>query len=110
MQESPIFVKTDQMVLWIVRCTQKFPKAQRFKMAKRIEDAAFAFQELIQDAATTGRPERLREADVQLALLQRRLRMARDLELISIRQFEHIAKRTAEVGRLLGAWSKRPEG
>ena len=66
MQESPIFVKTDQMVLWLVRCTQKFPKAQRFKMAKRIEDAAFAFQELIQAAATMGRPERLTEADVQL--------------------------------------------
>jgi hypothetical protein len=110
MQESPIFVKTDQMLLWLVRCTEKFPKSQRFKMAKRIEDAAFLFQEHIQAAATTRLPERLVDADVQLGLVKRRLRMAKQMELMSIQQFEHSTKLTAEVGRLLGAWSKREKG
>ena len=50
MEESPIFVKTDQLLMWLVRCTEKFRKSQRFKMALRIEDPAFAFQESIQAA------------------------------------------------------------
>ena len=104
MQESPIFIKTDEMLTWLVRCTEKFPKSQRFKMAKRIEDAAFAFQEHIQAAAKKNDADLLTDADVQLALLKRRLRMAKDTNLISIGQYEHVANMTAEVGRLLGGW------
>ena len=83
MQESPIFIKTDQMLVWLVQCTEKFPKSQRFKMAKRIEDAAFAFQEAIQAAARKRDRQSLSEADVLLAVLKRRLRMAKDKERVT---------------------------
>ena len=106
MDESPIFIKTDELLAWLVGCTQKFPKAQRFKMAKQIEDAAFAFQELIQAAAKKRLPELLTDADVKLALLKRRLRMAKQMDFVSIGQYEHVARLAAEVGRLLGAWMK----
>jgi hypothetical protein len=106
MQESPIFVKTDQMLAWLMGCTEKFPKSHRFRMAKRIEDPGFAFQEHILAAVTTNRTDRLAAADVQLALLKRRLRMAHEMKLIDLRQYEHVARLTTEVGRLLGAWTK----
>lgn len=110
MKESPIFVKTDRMIIWLLGCTDKFPKSQRFRLTKQIEDAAFRFQESIQTAATASRPASLIDADVQLMLLKRRLRMATEMHWMTIGQFEHIAKQTAELGRLLGAWRKRPGG
>ena len=109
-QESPIFIKTDEMLMWLIRCTEKFPKSQRFKLAKRIEDAAFAFQELIQAAARGNDARALADADVQLALLKRRLRMAKSMELIAIGQYQHVAAMVTEIGRLLGAWLKRLKG
>jgi len=79
-------------------------------MAKRIEDAAFAFQEAIQAAAKRKDRESLTEADVQLAILKRRLRMASEMKLISLRRYEYVSNQVAEIGRLLGAWLKRPTG
>lgn len=87
-------------------CTEKFPKSHRFRMAKRLEEPGFAFQEHIQAAAVGNRPDRLSAADVQLALLKRRLRMAHEMKLIALRQYEHGARLATEVGRLLGAWTK----
>ena len=110
MEESPIFIKADAMLVWLVKATEKFPRSQRFKMARRIEDAAFAFQERIQAAARHRDARLLRDADVQLSLLKRRLRMAKELALLSMGQYEHVSKMAAEVGRLLGAWMKRATG
>ncbi len=45
MKESPIFLKSFETLEWILNHTQKFPKHQRFVMAKRIEEAALAFHD-----------------------------------------------------------------
>jgi hypothetical protein len=55
-------------------------------------------------ATKCGDREALIEADVQLALLKRRLRMAKELSLLNLGQYEHAARMSAELGRLLGAW------
>jgi len=104
--ESPIFIKTDEMLAWLLGCTQKFPKSERFRMARRIEEPAFRFQELLQTSARKGDPDLLVDADVQLALLRRRLRLAHEMRLLSVGQLEHVARMVGEVGRLLGAWMK----
>ncbi|MCG6538067.1 MAG: hypothetical protein L7F78_25965, partial [Syntrophales bacterium LBB04] len=39
-QESPIFIKTYDFTKWLLEHTIRFPKSQRFVMAKRIEEAA----------------------------------------------------------------------
>jgi len=45
MKDSPIFLKSFETLEWILTHTSKFPKHQRFVMAKRIEDAALAFHD-----------------------------------------------------------------
>ena len=64
MNESPIFVKTFDLLKWVIQRTEKFPKTQRFFLAKRINDALFDFYELIGDAAlrNDGQREQLRQA------------------------------------------------
>lgn len=43
MQESPPFLKSFEMLTWLLKHTRKFPKHPRFVMAKRMEEAALGF-------------------------------------------------------------------
>ncbi len=70
MQESPIFTKTYDLLKWLLPATQKFPKEQRFMLAKKIQDTAFNLQDALL-AAGLGyeKPRHLQEADVALLMI-----------------------------------------
>ena len=63
---SPIFAKSYDFLLWLLNHTEKFPKNERFRLARRLEDAGFEFYELLIHA--TRSPKRrqalLLEADL----------------------------------------------
>jgi len=42
-KQSPVFARTYDLIKWLVPHVTKYPKDQRFRLAKRIEDAAFDF-------------------------------------------------------------------
>ena len=44
MQESPIFTKTYDFLLWLMPATTKFPREQRFLLARFIQETALRFQ------------------------------------------------------------------
>jgi len=108
MEESPIFTKTYDMLLWLIPATQKFPKDQRFLLAKRIQDKAFEFQEEI-IAAGLGieKARHLQEADIRLRQLQVYIRMSMNLKFITLKQYEHVSLMTVEIGKILGGWRKK---
>jgi hypothetical protein len=111
MKESPIFVKSFETIRWILDHTKKFPKHQRFVMARRVEDAALSFHDCLIGAVKPpdGR-KLLKEADFHLERLKTYNRFCRDLKLLSFGQYEHLAGRLDELGRLLGGWQKRVAG
>jgi len=47
MKASPIFVKSFETLRRILEHTKKFPKHQRFVMARRVEDAAWVFHDCL---------------------------------------------------------------
>lgn len=51
MQESPIFVRTFDLLAWLLPVAQKFPKEQRFALTARLQNAAFDFYEAITAAS-----------------------------------------------------------
>ncbi len=109
MDESPIFSRTYDMLLWLIPQATKFPRAHRFGLGERITRLALDLQETLIAAGLRRGPERLellRQADTQLALLRQHLRLCKDLQLLSIGQYEHIAAMLVEIGRLLGGWQK----
>ncbi len=108
MNEAPIFPKTYDFLLWLVPATLKYPREQRYALALRTQQAAFDFNELIiQARKTRNKRDLLVEADAKLEQIRTYLRLAHDLHLLTIRQYEHAAKHVAEVGALLGDWLKR---
>ncbi len=88
--------------------TLAFPKSQRGVLARRMQARAFDFMEAIQAGALNKAPNQsLAEADCHLAALRTYLRLSRDLSLFTPKQYEHGARLTVEVGRLLGGWKKQ---
>lgn len=108
MQESPIFSRTYDLILWLVPEATKFPRSHRFGLGERVVRQALDFQEKLVEAGLSkkNRSRLLEEADVQLAILRQNLRLCKDLELLKINQYEHVSRMLTEIGRLLGGWKK----
>ena len=108
-KESPIFIKSYETMVWIMQHTAKFPRNQRFLMAKRMEEGSLDFYERLNLAAKhkDGRAGRaLSEADEVLANLKMYNRLCKDLKLLAFNQYEYMAASLDEIGRLLGGWKK----
>jgi hypothetical protein len=105
MQQSPIFIKSEETLLWIMNHTQRFPKSHRFVMAKRIEEAALSMHDQLVYATKTKRKHgALSEADYHLERLRVYNRMCMQLKLHSFKQYEYLASNLLEIGNLLGGW------
>ena len=106
-KQSPIFSKSYDFILWLLNHTEMFPKSERFRMARRLEDTAFAFYEalMIATRAQEKHPV-LVGADLELNKLRLYIRLSRDRKLTSPRQYQYAAERLTEIGKLLGGWLK----
>ena len=106
-KQSPIFSKTYDFLLWVLRHTEQYPKSQRFRLAKRLEDSAFELYDNLVIAAGSASPQvALQTADLVLSRLKLSVRLSRDLQLMTPKQYEYAARKLAEIGRLLGGWQK----
>jgi hypothetical protein len=112
MSQSPIFVKTYDLLLWLIPRTTTFPREQRFVLARHVQDNALRFQEYLIKAGTLPKTNRqaklacLNQADVELTKLRFHLRLCRDLKLLDPGQHRHVSHMVDEIGRLLGGWFK----
>ncbi|MGV8025594.1 MAG: four helix bundle protein [Anaerolineaceae bacterium] len=119
MKESPIFTKTYDIIIWITNHTEKFPKSERFRLAKKIEDSVYDFHTLILHAVYARHIEKeqfppgtkldldyLQEADMELRKLIFYFRLSHAKGLTSMSQYEYITTQILELGSILGGWIK----
>jgi len=78
-------------------------------MAKRVEEAVLEFYDLLLLAVKKGgdRKSVLNRASFELERLKHYLRLCRDLNILSIRQYEFSSREIVEIGKLLGGWLKK---
>ncbi|MBX7237359.1 MAG: diversity-generating retroelement protein Avd [Caldilineales bacterium] len=110
MDDMIIFTRTYELLEWLLPRCERFPKAQRFVVTKRLEDAALNFQEAIFDANIRSGRQRLaflEAADADLNKLRLYLRLAYHWKWLNSGQYEHVSRMVAEIGRLLGGWIKQ---
>jgi hypothetical protein len=107
-RQSPIFSRTSDFILWLLNHTEKFPKSERFRMAKRLEDSVFSFYELLIAATRSTKKKRtlLLRADIELEKLRLYVRMSQQRKLTSISQYQFASNNLVEIGKLLGGWLK----
>jgi hypothetical protein len=104
-KQSPIFTKTYDFCLWILNHTEKFPKSERFRLAKRMEDTVFQFYDKMISATRSKQPAIiLAEADLELQKMRLFLRLSHDRKLTSMDQYQYASGLLVEIGKLLGGW------
>ncbi len=107
--DTPLFVKTHDFNVWLIRHTQRFPKSLRYTLTQRLENLALEFEECLWMAnAVRGRArtEWLTVADGKLLSLRGVFRYTLDFELLGSNQVKFALESLDELGRLLGAWLK----
>ena len=107
--DTPLFVKTHDLVVWIFNHTQRFPKSLRHSYSVRLEQAALDFEEAILAANVARGQDRRRwltRADGRLLVLRSLIRYTLDWKLLGDHQHRYAAEAIDELGRLLGAWLK----
>ncbi len=105
--DTSLFAKYHDLMAWLMARAEKFPRSQRFLLANRLLDTAFAcHEELIRARKVTGpaRAQALLQADVELETLRLQWRLAHETRCVSTAQYEHGAKLIDEVGKMLGRW------
>jgi len=109
-QDSPLFVKTYDLLAYLLPLADQFPKSQRFVLGRRLQELGLGLLDTLLAArkcAAEERPALLRQADVDLDRLRYTVRLGHELGLISQKQYRHAAGLLAEEGRLLGKWMLR---
>ena len=110
MKQSPIFIKSYDLMAWLIPRTLAFPKSQRGVLARKVQAQLFTLYEALVDAGMDDDPlPHLHHADASLTKLRAYLRLCRDLHLLSVRQYGYASQQVAQVGKLLGGWFKSLE-
>ena len=96
-----------RFVLWLVPVLDRFPRSQKFLLGDRTQGAALDVLEALIEATYTQRREaQLTRANLGLEKLRFLCRLARDLQYLDRRRYEHAARCLDETGRRVGAWIK----
>lgn len=101
----PIFEKAYDLTLWLLPHIARFPRNHRFVLGERIERDLYDIHDLLTEARYSQNPRpQLRRLNILLDRLRLRIRLCKDLELISVRRYGHAAERLEEIGRMCGGW------
>ena len=107
--ESPVvLIKLYDVVKWLLERVDSFPKNQRFVFGQRLADRAIDVLELLVEAAYSPRKaDLLSHANRDIEVLRWLVRLAKDRDLFTMRQYGFACKGLTECGRMLGGWLKQ---
>ncbi|RLJ21354.1 diversity-generating retroelement protein Avd [bacterium endosymbiont of Escarpia laminata] len=103
-----ILEKQYDLLLWLQKQVPQFPRSHRFVLGDRLLGVGLDMQGLLVEASfTRDKRALLQQAGIKLAQLRYLVRMAKDLEFFSIRQYGYLAEKMEEMGRMIGGWMKQ---
>lgn len=107
MNELVIYQKHYDLILYSFPIINRFPRSQKFVLGQQIENCMVNISRMIIRANKKyNKKSTLYEIDILLEELRLLIRIAKDLHILSIKQYGIIAKKVNEIGRLLGGWIK----
>ena len=109
--ELSVITKTYDLMLWFIPIIGRFPRSQRFVLGERLERNLYDILEaLVRAKFRRDRRELLDEANMCLDILRFQVRLAKDLDLLSVKRYEYVARRLDDMGKEVGAWLKASQG
>lgn len=97
-------------MLYAIPWLNKYPKSQRYVLGQQTMNLMLDIARLIIQANRERGKGRLRilwQIDGKLEELRLMMRLAKDLNMLPVKQYGLTSERISEIGRLLGGWMKQ---
>ena len=108
-QKETVLTLAYDLLSYLVPILTKFPRAQKFVLADRIQNNLTEVLELLIEAYYSrdeAKESALAKANIDLEKLRYLIRLAKDLRCIDLRRYEFIQLKINEIGIQAGAWLK----
>lgn len=106
-QESALYSRTYDLLVWLLPRAARFPRLRRSELAWRVASRALDLQESLMFADAQRDEEQrihLARADAQLSQLVKLVRICKEQDMLSTRQYTHVSAMLVEIGCLLDGW------
>ena len=102
--------KVYDLLMWLMGRIAKFPRSHRFVLGDRMERLVLDVLELLIEAVyTREKRDMLRRAGIQIEKLRYLVRASKDLQFLSVQQYEFVSRQIDEVGRMVGGWHRQQQ-
>ena len=99
--------KCREMLLYGYQALKQFPKHEKHVLAAEIRISMLSLQRLIITALKRYyKKTTLTDLDIELAVLKRQVRLAKDLHYLDIKKYQHWIEKLVELGKMIGGWIK----
>lgn len=106
--EPALVTQAYDLLLWLVKHVEKFPRMPRYTIGEQIQAAGLAALLALVEAAYTGeKVPLLRRAIVELEKLRLLVRLGKDLGVTSLAQYEFASKAIVGLSRQAGGWLRQ---
>lgn len=109
MKDIEILPKLYDLILWFAQKISLYPRKFKYTLGDRIINLHLDILESVIEAKYTGGRKKghyLRRTNLNLEKLRYMVRISKDLQCISISQYEYAAKYINEIGQMVGGWEK----
>lgn len=103
------------LIVWLSDKISAYPKKFKYSLGERITNTLLDILERLIEARYSGKKKShfLRQANILLEKLRYLVRLSKDLQCVSIKEYEYAANKLHEIGSMVGGWeqySKEKEG
>ena len=109
MEKENVLTHTYDLLRYLVPQLVKFPRAQKFVLADRIQNLLTDILQLLIEAyftRTDAKKPILQKANLELEKLRYLVRLAKDLYCLDLRRYEYVQEKINDIGAQVGAWIK----
>ncbi|HCJ7273454.1 TPA: diversity-generating retroelement protein Avd [Vibrio cholerae] len=99
--------KCREMLLYGYQAIKQFPKHEKHVLGAEIRLSMLQLQRLVVTAFKRyHKKTTLTDLDIELAILKRQVRLAKDLRYIDIKKYQVWIEQLVEIGKMIGGWIK----
>jgi len=104
-----VFQKTYDFLLWVKPTVQRFAKVHKYGLGAELEKETLQLlrQIIRANMFRTDKRRHIAECFVSYETVKIFIRLSKDYNLMSVRQYEFAATKLNEIGKLLGGWYKK---
>ncbi|MHB8182870.1 MAG: diversity-generating retroelement protein Avd [Candidatus Desulforudaceae bacterium] len=107
MDDLKILQKTYDMLQYGYTCLRQYPKSEKHTLAAETKRAMLGLlRAIIKANKRHHKQAAIQDADVELETLRHFIRLGHDLGFLPLVKYEHWARMTTEIGKMIGGWLK----